>query len=85
MFIAERGYMMEDLADPGLTDKLVTDYANTRNSPEMDRLRGIAERRQAYTGSIGQSTPSAAGTEPAAPDETFDRFRDMAMNQKNLA
>ena len=85
MFIAERGYMMEDLADPGLTDKLVTDYANTRNSPEMDRLRGIAERRQAYTGSIGQSTPSAAGTEPAAPDATFDRFRDMAMTQKNLA
>lgn len=85
MFIAERGYMMEDLADPGLTDKLVADYSNTRNSPEMDRLRAIAERRQAYTGSIGQSTPTAAGTEPAPADATFDRFRDMAMSQRNLA
>jgi len=85
MFIAERGYVMEDLSDPGLTDKLVADYSNTRNSPEMDRLRGIAERRQAYTGSIGQSTPTAAGTEPEPADATFDRFRDQAMSQRNLA
>jgi len=85
MFIAERGYMMEDLADPTLSANLVGDYANTRNSPEMDRLRSIAERRQAFTGSIGQSTPTAAGTEPGSPPSaTFDSFLDKAMNQRNM-
>ena len=54
MFAAERGYTMEDFADPQLTIKVMTDYKNNKSSPEMARLE-IMGKRQAFTGSVGQT------------------------------
>lgn len=65
MFAGERGFTIEDFVDPQLTFRVMSDFRNAMNSPEMDRLRNIAQRRQAYTGSLG-STPSA-GPEAAQP------------------
>jgi hypothetical protein len=90
IFAAERGFTMEDFVDPQLTIKVMTDFRNSMNSPEMDRLRGIAQRRQAYTGSLG-STPSAGGAAAAAATlpgagqgTTFDRLAGGAMSQRGL-
>lgn len=84
VFMAERGYTMEDLIDPTLTMKLMQDYKNNLNSPEMDRLVEIAKKRSAYTGSLG-STPSAGATGDAPTESRFDQFANQKMAQKGLA
>jgi hypothetical protein len=61
----------------------MTDFRNNMNSPEMERLRGMAQRRQAFTGSLGQ-TPSG-GSAAAPPDQggnTFDKLVNSAMSSK---
>lgn len=67
-FASARGYTIEDFIDPQLTMAVVTDFKNNMNSPEMERLRAIAQRRQSYTGSM-QSAPGASGSSPAKPNE----------------
>ena len=85
VFMAERGYTMEDLIDPNLTMKLMQDYKNNLNSPEMERLMDIAKKRSAYTGSLG-STPSATGAVADTPKgNRFDEFANAKMAQKGLA
>lgn len=66
-YASERGYTMEDFVDPDLTMKVVQDFNNERNTPEMARLRDIASRRSAVTGSLG-SSPNAGMASEAAPD-----------------
>jgi len=84
VFMAERGYTMEDLIDPTLTMKLMQDYKNNLNSPEMERLVEIAKKRSAYTGSLG-STPSANATGDAPTESRFDQFANAKMAQKGMA
>jgi hypothetical protein len=67
-FASARGYTIEDFIDPQLTMAVVADFKNNMNSPEMERLRAIAQKRQAYTGSM-QSAPGASGAAPAKPNE----------------
>lgn len=67
-FASARGYTIEDFIDPQLTMAVVADFKNNMNSPEMERLRAIAQKRQAYTGSM-QSAPGAAGAAPAKNNE----------------
>lgn len=84
IFAAERGYTMEDFVDPRLTHKVMSDFKNTMNSDEMERMRQISSRRQAFTGSLG-STPSATSAAEPAPTETrFDQMANAAMAQKGL-
>jgi len=85
VFAAERGYTMEDFVDPGLTVKVMQDFKNQMDSPEMARLRSIAERRQAYTGSMGGS-PGAQGasTTPPAAATPFDGLLQHVMSQKGM-
>jgi hypothetical protein len=86
-FASERGYTTEDFIDPRLVMAVMQDYKNSADSPEMERLRAIAQRRQAFTGSLG-STPSAAGQQQAAPgtgNATFDSFADSVMKKRGLA
>jgi len=82
MFAAERGYNLEDFVDPNLTVKVMTDFKNTLASPEMERIRQIAQRRQAYTSAGLGGTPSAgpAASEPA--ETTFDRLAAQAIEKK---
>jgi hypothetical protein len=78
---------MEDFVDPQLTIKVMTDFKNNMDSPEMERMRAIAQRRQAYTGSMG-STPSAGSNAEAGAGDggnTFDKLATMAMQKKGMA
>ncbi len=83
MFMAERGYTMEDMVDPNLAMKVMTDYKNNMNSPELERLKGIATKRAAFTGSLG-GTPSVDGNAPAPTQTRFDEFAAGKMAQKGL-
>lgn len=83
VYASERGYTLEDFVDPQLTYKVMQDFRNNMNSPEMERLRSMAQRRQAFTGSLG-STPgggAAAGAGDAAPS-TFDKLVSSAMTSR---
>jgi hypothetical protein len=83
VYASERGYTIEDFVDPQLTYRVMTDFRNNMNSPEMERLRGMAQRRQSFTGSLGQ-TPSGGGS-PAPADQggsTFDKMVSSAMGNK---
>ena len=84
MFAAERGFTMEDFVDPQMTIRVMQDFKNNMDSPEMERMRAIAQRRQAFTGSLG-STPAAApsNAEPAG-ESTFDSLASKIMNRKGL-
>ena len=81
----ERGYTPEDFVDPQLTDKVVADFKNTKQSPEMERLREMAKRRTAYTGNIG-SQPSVGGQPPAVdPGQQYiDSMAESIMKQRNM-
>jgi hypothetical protein len=82
-YIGEIGVTMADLQDPRMTARVMKDFSNNRNSPEFDRLKDIHSRRQAFYGG-SSSTPSAAGTTPAAGDSTFDKFASAALGKKGL-
>lgn len=83
VFAAERGFTLEDFVDPQLTVKVMQDFKNNMDSPEMERMRGIAQRRQAFTGSLG-STPGAGGAQDAPSESTFDRFASAAMTKRGM-
>lgn len=68
-YASERGYTMEDFVDPDLTMKVVQDFNNERNTPEMQRLQDIASRRSAVTGSLGSSPSTGMAAEtPVDPN-----------------
>ena len=62
----------------------MTDFKNNMNSPEMERMKAIASRRQAYTGSLGSTPNAMASTEAPAEQTTFDKMMSGAMAQKGL-
>ncbi len=84
VFASERGYTMEDFIDPGLTSKVMQDYANSRNSPEMERMRQIAQRRQAFIGSMGQNAVAPAPAAPAGQDATLEGLINSTMQQRMM-
>lgn len=59
VFAAERGYTPIDFASKGLLAKVVQDYQANKNSPEMERMRDIHKRRQAFTGRAVGATPQS--------------------------
>lgn len=85
VFATERGYTFEDFVDPDLTFKVMTDFRNVLASPEMERLRTMAQRRQAFTGSLG-TTPAASAAAAAAQqgegDATFNRLVEGVMAKR---
>lgn len=86
-FAAERGFTLEDFVDPQLTVKVMQDFKNNMDSPEMERMREIAKRRQAYTGSLG-STPSATpGAEAGQPqgESRLDQMAQSIMSRRGMA
>lgn len=84
-FATERGYTLEDFVDPQLTYRVMADFRNNMNSPEMERLKAIASRRQAYTGSLAAGTPSAGPAGASGAPTSFDNFAGKIMAQKGLA
>ena len=81
MYAAERGYTMEDFVDPDLTMKVVQDFANTKNTPEMERLKQVAARRSAITGSVGSTPSSAPPMDPAQADPNTDILSRLAQRR----
>jgi hypothetical protein len=75
-FAAERGYTLEDFINPELAYTVVGDFKNAMQSPEMERLRAIAKKRQAFTASAG-SAPAAGGAPSGGKEPTsFDKLTD---------
>lgn len=91
IFAAERGFTMEDFVDQQLTIKVMQDFKNNMASPEMERMRQIAQRRQAYTGSLGSAPSAGPVPQQAAPGQgqgstagSFDRLSSAAMSQRGM-
>ena len=84
-FSSERGYSLEDFADPMLVFRVMADFRNNMNSPEMERLKAIASRRQAYTGSLSAASPSSGPGGQSMSPTPFDQFADKIMSQKGFA
>lgn len=79
-YAMERGYTAEDFADAGLTNKVVNDFKNQMNTPEFERLREMANRREAYLRSqSGGPTSEAAAT---GGDDTLARLAAGAMSRR---
>ncbi|MEK9747191.1 MAG: hypothetical protein VW443_00500 [Pseudomonadales bacterium] len=76
-FAYERGYDISDFIDPNMTMRVVKDYAATRNTPEMDRLREMARRRQAYTGTVDLQ-PGSGGYSSDSQDVDADFINSVA-------
>lgn len=84
IYMAERGFSLEDFIDPSLADTVMKDFANDRNGPELEQLRKIHERRVAYKGTM-PGTPSAGDTGGPAPQEgdpMINRMVDRALGRK---
>lgn len=67
MFAAQRGYDFPDFMDPQLTMTVIADYKANKDAPEIQRLRQIAQKRQAFTG-MADGTPGAGGAPVASGD-----------------
>lgn len=84
MFAAQRGYDFPDFMDPELTATVVADYKANKNAPEIERLRAIAQKRQAFTG-MTEGAPGGAGGAVAAPaDPQFAGMLQSAMQQRGM-
>ncbi|WP_138465349.1 hypothetical protein [Poseidonocella sp. HB161398] len=81
IFAAERGFTLEDFVDPNMTLRVMTDFRNQRASPEMERMRQMAQRRQAFTGTMGQ-TPSGGAGAPAPEGTTLDQMAASIMSRR---
>lgn len=57
-FMGHRGYTMEDMVNPHLAHSVVGDFKANQNTPEMERLKQLTQRRLAATGSL---QPAATG------------------------
>ena len=70
-FAYSRGYTVEDFIDPELTMTVAQDFKANQDAPELERLRGITQKRQAFTGN-SSGTPSVSNQSMASsPDQTF--------------
>lgn len=79
-YAMERGYTAEDFADAALTNKVIGDFKNQLNTPEFDRLREMASRREAYlTSQSGGPTSQMASS---GQDDTLARLAQGANNKR---
>jgi hypothetical protein len=85
MFAAQRGYDFPDFMDAGLTATVIADYKANKDAPEVQRLREIASKRQAFTGMV-EGSPGSAGAAPAAAqsDPMLDSLISSAMSKRNM-
>ena len=85
-FAFGRGYTVEDFIDRELTMKVMQDFTNNRSTPEMERLRALNAKRQAFTGAA-TATPSAGGApQTASADQQFmDAVAAKAMQKRGLS
>ena len=80
VYILEGGYLMNEMADPTLAERVVADFARAKNGPEYERLKAINERRQAYQGTMAAAPAEGAGPAPAPEDPFLARATDKALS-----
>lgn len=85
MFAMQRGYDFPDFIDPELTAIVVKDYKANKDAPEMERLRAIHARRQAFTGATDQTPGGAAGSPTPAADPMLAGMISSAMGRRGMA
>lgn len=84
-FAFSRGYTPEDFVDPRLTNAVVQDFKNNMNSPEMDRLRALTQKRQAYTGGLSGAPSGGVGMgggQRNADSQFFNSMVDAALAKR---
>lgn len=84
IFAAERGHNYEDFIDPEHTVRVMSDFKATMATPEMERLRAMAQRRQAFTGSLGVTPTSGPASAAPQGDSTFDKLANSAMAKRMI-
>ena len=77
-FAGERGYTAEDFADKALTNKVMQDFKNAKNGPELARLQEVQQRRQAFMQSPNKGP--AVSQSGAAPNDDMARLSARAMS-----
>jgi len=82
-YAGERGYTIEDFVDKALTQKVVSDFKNAKNTPELERLQSMASKREAYLKSEKGSPQSSAPAQQG--DEMMGRLTAKALNRFNTA
>jgi hypothetical protein len=70
-FAYSRGYTIEDFIDPELTMMIAKDFKQNEDAPELERLRGITQKRQAFTGNSGGAPSVSNQSAASSPDQTF--------------
>ena len=85
-FAYGRGYTVEDFIDRDLTLKIMQDFSANRQTPEMERLRALNAKRQAFTGAAS-ATPSLGGMAPATTktDDFMQTATAQAMKKRGLS
>lgn len=84
IWAAERGYTMEDFIDPDLTRKVMRDFRNDLMAGEVNRLQSIHQKRQAFTGTVGQQ-PAGGASGAADPSKSdFDAFASRQMAKRGI-
>lgn len=82
MFAAERGYTEADFLDIQLTAKVMNDFKNALQGPEMQRIRDIAQRRQAFTAAGVGGVPAAPGGGSSSPETPLERLTNAILERK---
>ncbi len=85
IFAGERGYTLDDFIDPRLAATVMNDFKASLDSPELERMRQIAQRRQAFTGSMSTG-PTGGDSAPVQQegDPRIDRLAAMAPSRRNM-
>jgi hypothetical protein len=84
VFAMQRGYTPEDFIDPGLASTVMQDYKANKDAPEINRLREIAARRQAFTGMVEGAPGAGASASAPAGDPMLAGMIGSAMRSRNL-
>jgi hypothetical protein len=84
-FAFGRGYTIEDFIDRDLTVRIMQDFSANRATPEMERLRALNQRRQAFTGA-SSAAPSMGGSPAAgsADDALMQSMAQAAMAKRGM-
>ena len=86
-FVQARGYDLWELMDYNMAKTLAEDFKNNQASPELERIRQIHQKRQAFTGNLA---PAPGGNSPATPpaadaDQQFiDQVANDHMKNRNM-
>ena len=84
-FAYGRGYTVEDFIDRDLTMKVMQDFAANRATPEMERLRALNAKRQAFTGAASATPSAGAAPQTASADQQFmDAVAAKAMQKRGI-